>query len=164
MKPPSLSNAHHDVVLRPGDGGQHVDAVCGEVSSLLGSIVDAVSPARVHHVLAIVLVQNDQIPLGETQEGGVHPRCQIQEKKRLSSASSEPGPALKPGPELTWVRTVQQSHHVFGPLPQPLQEGDHQVPDVLCIVGGERVLVSFDGGQCKTLTLQLSSSGKVTLM
>lgn len=74
----SFCNTHHDVVLRPGDGGQHVDAVCGEVSSLFGFIVDAVSPARVHHVLSIVLNQNDQITLGETQEGGVHPRCRIQ--------------------------------------------------------------------------------------
>lgn len=53
----------------------------------------------------------------------------------------------------TWVQAVQQSHHIFGPLPQTLEEVDHQVPDVFCIVGGERILVSLDGGQSKTLSL-----------
>ena len=62
---------HHYVILRPGDGGQHIDAVSREVSSLLGPVVEAVSPARVHHVLPAVLVQEDQISLGETEERGL---------------------------------------------------------------------------------------------
>lgn len=61
---------------------------------------------------------------------------------------------------LTGVGTVQQSHHILGLLPQTLEEGDHQVADVLCIVGGERVLVSFDGGQSKTLALEFTPSGR----
>lgn len=55
---------------------------------------------------------------------------------------------------------VQQSDHVLGLLPQTLEEGDRQIADVLCIVGGERVLVSFDGGQGKTLALEFTPSGK----
>lgn len=67
-----VSPTHHQVVLRFGDGGQNVDAVGGEVAPLLGPVVDAVGPAGVHHVLAVVLVQDDQIPLGEAQEGGIY--------------------------------------------------------------------------------------------
>lgn len=58
---------------------------------------------------------------------------------------------------LTGVGVVLQRDHELGPLPQAFQEGHHQVADVLCIVGGEGVLVSFDGRQSETLTLQLSS-------
>ena len=66
---------HHDVILWPGDRGQDVDAVGGEVPSLFGPVVDAMRPARVHHMLAVVLVQDDQVSLRETQEGGVYPSC-----------------------------------------------------------------------------------------
>lgn len=63
-----LFDAHHNVILWSGDGGQHIDAVSWEVSSVFGPVVDTVSPTRVHHVLSVVLVQDDQIPFGETQE------------------------------------------------------------------------------------------------
>lgn len=71
---------HHQLVLGPGDGGQDVDAVSGEVASVFGSVIDAVSPARVHHVFSIMFIQNDQIPFGETEEGGVDSRCEVKEK------------------------------------------------------------------------------------
>lgn len=64
---------------------------------------------------------------------------------------------------LTRVGTVQQSHHILGLLPQTIEEGDHQIADVLCIVGCERVLVSFDGGQGKTLALEFTPSGRGNL-
>ena len=48
---------------------------------------------------------------------------------------------------LTRVGVVLQGHHVLRPLSKPLQEGDHQVTDVLGVAGGEGVLVPLDGGQ-----------------
>lgn len=66
---------------------------------------------------------------------------------------------VEPSLDLTRVGTVQQSHHILGLLPQTLEEGDHQIADVLCVVGGERVLVSFDGGQCEALALEFTPSG-----
>ena len=59
---------------------------------------------------------------------------------------------------LTRVGAVQQSHHIFGPLAKAIQELHHQVADVLGVVGGERVLVPFDGGQGEALALELTAS------
>lgn len=58
---------------------------------------------------------------------------------------------------LTRVRVVLQRDHKLGPVPQAFQESHDQVADVLCVVGGVSVVVSFDCGQSETLTLQLSS-------
>lgn len=69
-----MASTHHYVILRPGDRGQYIDTVSGEVSSLFGFVINAVSPARVHHMLSVVFVQDDQIPFGETQECGINPR------------------------------------------------------------------------------------------
>lgn len=55
------------------------------------------------------------------------------------------------------VGVVLECDDKLGPLPQALQEGHHQVMNVLCIVGREGVLISFDGCQSETLSLQLSS-------
>lgn len=161
--------AHHDVVLRPGDGGHHVDTVSGEVPSLLGPVVDAVSPAGVHHVLSVVFVQDDQIPLGEAEECGLYPCFEVKtfilrqvKKKKVYICTIHNVFKYKTSVNLTRVGTVQQSHHVLGPLPQTLEEGDHQVPDVLRVVGGERVLVCFDGGQSETLTLKFTPSARRT--
>lgn len=63
---------------------------------------------------------------------------------------------------ITRIGTVHQCHHEFGPLPQTLEESDHQVPDVLGVVGRERVLVSFDGGESKTLALEFAPPGRAT--
>lgn len=63
---------------------------------------------------------------------------------------------------LTWAGIVLQGHNKLGSLPEPLQEDDHQVPYVLGVTGGERVLVSFDGGQSEALGLKLPSSDKHT--
>lgn len=63
-------------------------------------------------------------------------------------------------PEFTRVGTVQKSDDVLGPLPQTFKEVDHKVADVLRVVGGERVLVPFDGGQREALPLEFSSSGR----
>lgn len=63
---------------------------------------------------------------------------------------------------VTGVGVVLQGDHELRPLPQAFQEGHHQVTDVLRIVGGEGVLVSFDGCQSETLTLQLSSPESTT--
>lgn len=65
---------------------------------------------------------------------------------------------------LTRVGTVQEPHHILGLLPQTLEEGDHQITDVLGVVGRERVLVSLNGGQGETLALQFTSSGKLNLV
>lgn len=70
---------------------------------------------------------------------------------------------LKPSPGLTGVGTVQQPHHILGPLPQTLEEGHHQISDVLGVVGRECVLVPFDGGQSKTLALEFTPSERVTI-
>ena len=48
---------------------------------------------------------------------------------------------------LTRVGVVLQGYHVLRPLPEPFQEGDHKVTDVLGIAGGKGVLVPFDGSQ-----------------
>lgn len=156
-----MTDSYHDVVLRPGDGGQHVDTVGREVSSLLGLVVDAVCPAGVHHMFSVMFIQDDQIPLTETQKGGVNASCRTEVTARVTARFRTAEPSLRLTLKLTRVWTVQQSNHVFGLLPQTVQEGDHQVPDVLRVVGGEGVLVSFDGGQCETLTLQFSPSGQL---
>lgn len=67
-------------------------------------------------------------------------------------------------PDLTRIGTVQQSDHILGPLPQTLKEVDHEVADVLRVVGGERVLVPFDGGQREALPLEFTSSGRPRCM
>lgn len=84
---------HHNVILRSGDSGQYIDTVSREVSSLFGPVVDAVSPAGVHHMLSVVFVQDDQIPLAKTQECGICPSCEIKiiyRDKTLSSWFSSP--------------------------------------------------------------------------
>ena len=50
------------------DGGQDVDALCGEVATLTGASGLAEAPARIHDGLSILLVQNDQVALLEVQE------------------------------------------------------------------------------------------------
>lgn len=62
---------HHQLILGSGDGGQDVDAVGREVAFEFGPVIDAMSPARVHHVFSIMFIQDDQISFGETEEGGV---------------------------------------------------------------------------------------------
>lgn len=68
---------HHQLILGSGDAGQDVDAVGREVASVFGPVVDAMSPAGVHHVFSIMFVQNDQISFGEAEEGGVHSHCEV---------------------------------------------------------------------------------------
>ena len=68
----------------------------------------------------------------------------------------------RPSRGLTGVGTVQQLDQLLGPRPEIVEEGHHQISDVLGVVGGERVLVSFDGGQSKTLALEFTPSGRVT--
>lgn len=93
-----MTDSYHDVVLRPGDGGQHVDAVSREVSSLLGLVVDAVRPARVHHMFSVMFIQDDQIPLTETQEGGVNASCRTEVTARVAAQfrTAEPSPQTDP--------------------------------------------------------------------
>lgn len=55
------------------------------------------------------------------------------------------------------VGVVLERNYKLGPLPESFQEGDHQVPDVLCVVGREGVLVAFNSSQSETLTLQFVS-------
>lgn len=57
-----------NVTLRPGDSRKHIDTVHWEVTALLGPNIDAVSPARVHHLLPCVLVQLDEVTSGEVEE------------------------------------------------------------------------------------------------
>lgn len=120
-------------------------------------------------MFSVVFVQDDQIPLGETKEGGIYPCCEIKMTYTWTNSQSQQFYLLynrsfcflfESSLDLTRVETVQQSHHILGPLPQTLEEGHHQIADVFCIVGGERVLVSFDGGQGKTLALEFTPSGK----
>lgn len=116
-------------------------------------------------MLSVVLVQDDQIPLGETQECGIYSCYQIKLHRHEVYGSALYRRFIlqemtEESESITRIWTVQQSHHILGLLPQALEEGDHQIADVLCIVGGERVLVSFDGGQRETLALEFTSSAK----
>lgn len=76
---------HHQLILGSGDGGQDVDAVGREVASVFAAVVDAVSPARVHHMFSIMFIQNDQIPFGETEEGGVDSCCEAKQTYGIDS-------------------------------------------------------------------------------
>lgn len=62
------ASPHHHVLLRSGHAGQHVHAVSREISFLIGSLVNAVRPAGVEHLLACFLVQHDQVSFPEAQE------------------------------------------------------------------------------------------------
>lgn len=42
----------------------------------------------------------------------------------------------------------------LGPLPQTLQEGHHQAAHIVRVVGGEGVLVLFDGRQSKSTSTE----------
>lgn len=77
---------HHYIILWSGDRGQHVDAVSREVPSQFGPVIDAMRPARVHHMLSIVFIQDDQIALGKTQEVGIYPGCQRDDREISGSA------------------------------------------------------------------------------
>lgn len=67
--------SHHYFLLRSSHGGQDIDTVSWEISSLIGSFVDTVCPTRVEHLLTGVLVQQDQVSLQEAQERGLLPSC-----------------------------------------------------------------------------------------
>lgn len=60
--------SYHYVLLRLGHGGQDIDTISWEISSLTGSLIDAVCPTRVENLLAGVLIQQDQVSLQEAQE------------------------------------------------------------------------------------------------
>lgn len=60
--------SHHYLLLRSGHGGQDIDAVSWEISSVIGSFVDAMCPTRVEDLLTGVLVQHDQVSLQEAQK------------------------------------------------------------------------------------------------
>lgn len=76
---------HHQLILGSEDGGQDVDAVGREVASVFGPVIDAMSPAGVHHMFSIMLIQNDQIPFGETEEGGVDSHCEVRQTELKDS-------------------------------------------------------------------------------
>lgn len=63
------------LLLRSGHGGQDVNAVGWEISSLIGSFINPMSPAGVQNLLSEVLVQHDQVSLQEAQEGGLLASC-----------------------------------------------------------------------------------------
>lgn len=63
--------SHHQFLLRVDHGGQDVDAVSWEISSLFASFVDAVCPAGIEDLFTCVLVQQNQVSLQEAQEGGL---------------------------------------------------------------------------------------------
>lgn len=56
------------------------------------------------------------------------------------------------------VMAIRESHHELRSLAQTIQKGVNQVANVLSIVGGEGVFISFNGCQGETLALELSSS------
>ena len=62
-------------------------------------------------------------------------------------------PSIYPFKGPTWIGIILQGHHKLRPLPQAFQEGHHKVTDVLCVVGGEGILVSFYGRQGEALAL-----------
>lgn len=53
-----------------GDGRQHIDTLGWEVAPTLSACALSIAPTRVHDDLAVVLIQNDQVSLVETKEGG----------------------------------------------------------------------------------------------
>lgn len=55
---------------RFGDGWKNVHTLCREVSLFLGADALTDTPARVHHRLPVLLIQDNQISLVEGQEGG----------------------------------------------------------------------------------------------
>lgn len=50
------------------DSGQHVHTLRGEVAPFTRPRTLSVTPARVHHNLAVVLLQDDEVTLLEAQE------------------------------------------------------------------------------------------------
>lgn len=54
-----------------------------------------------------------------------------------------------------------QGNDKLGPLPQTLQEGHHQAAHVVGVVGGEGVLVLFDGRQSKSPSTETTRIFKI---
>ena len=62
---------YHNLPRWHSDSRHDINAVRGEVPTLLGPLVDAAGPARVHHLFARVVVQDEEVPLGEAEEAGL---------------------------------------------------------------------------------------------
>lgn len=62
---------YHNLSRWHSDSRHDINAVSGEVPTLLGPLVDAAGPARVHHLFARVVVQDEEVPLGEAEEAGL---------------------------------------------------------------------------------------------
>lgn len=54
---------YHYVFLRSGHGGQDIDKVSWEITSLIGPFIDTMCPTRVENLFTGVLVQQDQVSL-----------------------------------------------------------------------------------------------------
>lgn len=67
--------SYHYVLLRSGHSGQDIDTISWEISSLTGSLIDAMCPTRVENLLTGVLIQQDQVSLQEAQERWLLPNC-----------------------------------------------------------------------------------------
>lgn len=148
-----MGGSDHELLLGLDHGGQHVDTVGREVSSLPGPLIDAMRPARIKDLFARVLVQHNQVSPLEAEEGGL-----VSTWAGGGTLPGAPRQGGRGGP--TGVGVVLERDHKLGPLPETFQEGDNQVPDVLSVTGGEGVLVTFDGRQREALTLKFASSGK----
>lgn len=63
-----LQATYHNLPRWHGDSGHDIHTVSGEVPTLLGPLIDAIGPARVHDLLACVVVQDDEVSLGKAEE------------------------------------------------------------------------------------------------
>lgn len=89
--------------------------------------------------------------------GSRDPERQAKARARNLPNTLTPGTGISCQEPLTRAGVVLQGHHILRPLSEPLQEGDHQVTDVLSIAGGEGVLIPLDGGQRKAGGYQFRS-------
>lgn len=56
-------DSYRYVFLRSGHGGQDIDKVSWEITSLIGPFIDTMCPTRVEDLFTGVLVQQDQVSL-----------------------------------------------------------------------------------------------------
>lgn len=100
---------YHDLPRWHSDSRHDINAVSGEVPTLLGPLVDAAGPARVHHLFARVVVQDEEVPLGEAEEAGL-----------LASWKAEVGGATRVSGEgqrgQRWVETPLFGLMIYKPL------------------------------------------------
>lgn len=66
---------HHYFLLGTCHRWQNINRVSWEISSLIGSFVNAMRPTRVEDLLSCVLIQNDQVSLQKAQECCLRSSC-----------------------------------------------------------------------------------------